>query len=89
MPQKGRRMMRGGLREKWTAGVADRRKPWLQRRAREERIGKHTRRKLSPIPWVGKQEGLILLTFCNQQNSKTGVLKICWAWLGWNPEGTA
>ena len=55
----------------------ERREPWSWRKARESiaHRGKHeenTSSKLLPR----KTEGLIFVSFCNQQGLKTGVLKI-------------
>ena len=41
----------------------------VHRKSQEENI--------SPKPLTGKIEGLIFMSFCNQQASKTGVLEVC------------
>lgn len=47
----------------------------VRRGKRTECAGIHTRGILSQSHWLGKREGLIFMSFCNQRGSKTGVLR--------------
>lgn len=70
-------MQRQGLGEKQITGAMEAKEPL------------HTRRTLSQSHWLGKQDGLIFMSFCNQWGTKTGVLEV--HQLGWEerPEGAA
>lgn len=45
---------------------------------REEYMGQLTWRTLAQSHWLGIQEGLVFMNSCNQQELKTGVLKVSW-----------
>lgn len=47
-----------------------------ERQKREEHTGEHTRRTFPQSHWLGKQEGLIFVSSCNQLGLKHGVLKV-------------
>lgn len=59
-------------------GAVEGRKPLSQRKVRErvEHTGDHTKKILPGGQVLGKQEGLIFLSFCNQQGLKPGVRKV-------------
>ena len=70
------------MAEKEIMGAVEGRDPQSQRKAREwnaqrQAQGEHLPKAIG----LGKQEGMNFMSFCNQQGSRTGVLKV--GRLGW------
>lgn len=64
-------------------GAAEMMEPWWQRKVRESTTHREMHKEnTTPKPLAGKIRGADFCEFCNQQDSKTGVLEVYG--LGWN-----